>query len=124
VGCLCLRNPHPLEDSAPRVQRGFLCRETLPIVWSFSSALSLSAVRHCLRAHRHSGRLHNLADNEAIAEHVVVVVTPLAGWAARRCPLEDQLGQPPSPFTLRVRNTGRSGRKVRNTSRNVDPMNL
>jgi hypothetical protein len=39
--------------------------------------------------------LQDAADNGAVRQHVVIVVVPLAGWAAYRCALEDQ-GQGPS----------------------------
>jgi hypothetical protein len=41
----------------------------------------------------HTARVASVHSHGAIREHVEIVVTPLAGWAAGRCALEDQLGQ-------------------------------
>jgi hypothetical protein len=35
---------------------------------------------HPRHAHWHSGCLHDPADDDAVGEHVEVVVIPLAGW--------------------------------------------
>ena len=45
---------------------------------------------HPGRALRCRVHLHDVADDGGIGEHIVIVVVPLAGWAARRCALEDQ----------------------------------
>jgi hypothetical protein len=42
-------------------------------------------------AHRHGGRLHDPADDNAIGEHVEIVIVPLTGWSSRRSALEDQV---------------------------------
>jgi len=33
--------------------------------------------------------MHDPADDSAVGEHVVVVIVPLTGWAARRSAFED-----------------------------------
>src|SRR5262245_26636723 len=44
---------------------------------------------------RHSGRcgvcLENAADGDALGEHVIVVIVPLAGWATKRRALQEQV---------------------------------
>jgi len=44
---------------------------------------------HPRHSHRHSGRLHDPADDDAIGEHVEVVVVPFAGWARSHGAFED-----------------------------------
>jgi hypothetical protein len=39
--------------------------------------------------HPPASGLQDAADDDAIGEHVVIVVVPLAEWSARRCALED-----------------------------------
>src|SRR5262249_21729350 len=34
--------------------------------------------------------LHDAADHDAIGEHVVIIIVPLAGWARNRCAFENQ----------------------------------
>src|SRR5262249_58420043 len=43
---------------------------------------------HPRRALRCRVHLYDAADDVGIGEHIVIVVVPLAGWAARRCALE------------------------------------
>src|SRR5215831_12855432 len=47
---------------------------------------------HPRRALRCRVHLHDAADDGGIGEDIVIVVVPLAEWAARRCALEDRRG--------------------------------
>src|SRR5215472_1456745 len=56
---------------------------------------------HPRHAHRHGGRLHDPANDDSVAEHVVVVIIPFAGGTAGRCASEDEVvalhRAPPTP---------------------------
>src|SRR6516165_10250159 len=41
-------------------------------------------------AHGRGGSFHDAADHNAVSEHVVIVIAPLAGSPAGGCPLEDE----------------------------------
>jgi hypothetical protein len=40
--------------------------------------------------YRRGGGSHDAADHGAVGEHIKIVVTPFAGWAACRCVLKEQ----------------------------------
>ena len=45
---------------------------------------------HPRRSYRCRVYLEDAADNDVIGEHIIIVIAPLAGWAARRSVFEDQ----------------------------------
>ena len=47
---------------------------------------------HPRRSYRGGVHLHNAADSRTVGKHVIVVIVPLAGWAACLGRLEDQRG--------------------------------
>jgi len=70
-----------------RLHRG-LARRRVAVGWHAIFVTIECESPHSRHAHRHSGCLHDLA----VGEHVVIVVTPLAGGSARRCALEYERG--------------------------------
>ena len=60
-----------------------LTRRRVAVCWRAILMITKGQRPHPRHAHRHSGRLHDPADCGAIGKHVVIVVAPLAGRAAR-----------------------------------------
>src|SRR5215471_18519440 len=73
-----------------RRHRGFACR-LVAVCWRAILMIAKGQRPHPRHANWHSGRLHDPANDDAIAEHAVVVIVPLAGWARSRRTLEDQI---------------------------------
>src|SRR6516225_638220 len=73
-----------------RRHRG-LARRLVSVRWRAILMIAKGQRPHPRHANWHSGRLHDPANDDAIAEHVEVVLIPLAGRARSRRALEDQI---------------------------------
>jgi len=62
----------------------------MAVGWRAVLVLPKGQCSHPWRSYRRGVHLQDAADHDAIGKHIIVVIVPVAGWAARRRALEDE----------------------------------